>query len=70
MGWGLEFFAGTQRVLWEFECDQAKDGEGSQASMKGFAIKASILEMVSLGERGDNSGSKGFLDEVGSVDSF
>ena len=33
-------------------------GEGSEASMKGFAIKTSISEMVSLGE-----GMKVFLVE-------
>ena len=30
-----------------------EDGKGSEVSMKGSAIKASISEMVSLGEEGD-----------------
>ena len=45
-------FCLKHRLLLEFECDKVEDGEGSEASMKGFAIKASISEMVSLGEGG------------------
>ena len=32
---------------------EVEDGKGSEASMRDFAIKASISEMVSLGEGGD-----------------
>ena len=32
-------------MLLAFECDNVKDGEESEALMKGFAIKASISEM-------------------------
>ena len=38
--------AGKHRVLSEVECDEVADGKGSGTSMKGFAIKASISEMV------------------------
>ena len=48
-------------MLWGFECDKVEDGEGSEASMKGFAIKASMSEMVSLGEREEKTGIKVFL---------
>ena len=42
-------------MLLEVECDEVEDGESSEASMKGFAIKASILEMVSLWEGGEKT---------------
>ena len=71
------------RVLSEFECDKVEAGEGCEAPMKGFARKASISEMVSLGEGREKAvGVKVFLvedcreevlvikDEVGSVDGF
>ena len=70
-------------MLFKFECDKVEDGEGSQASMKDFAIKASISETVSLDEGGKKTvGVKFFLvkdcreevlvikDEIGSVDGF
>ena len=54
--------AGTQRVLSEFECDEVEDGEGSEASLKDFTIKASLSEMVSLWEgREKTVGIKLFL---------
>ena len=37
------------KVLLAFECDNVKDGEESEALMKGFAIKASISEMDKKG---------------------
>ena len=40
-------------MLRKFECDKVEDGEGSKSSMKGFAIKASTSEMVSLGKGGE-----------------
>ena len=45
----------------EVVCGGVEDEKGSEVSMKGFAIKASMSEMVSLGEKGDESGSKNFL---------
>ena len=69
-------------MLSEFECDKIEDGEGSEASMKGFDLKISISEMVSRGEgRQKTVGIKVFLiedcrevlvikDEVGSVNCF
>ena len=75
--------AGKQRALSESKCDKVEDGEGSEASMKVFAIKASISEIVSPGEGGAKTvGVKVFLvedcredalvvmDEVKSVDGF
>ena len=50
-------FAGTQRMLSESECDKEEAGEGSEASMKDFARKASILQMFSLWEGGDKKGN-------------
>ena len=38
-------------MLLEFKCDKVEDGEGSEASMKGFAVKASLSEIVSQVER-------------------
>ena len=35
--------------------NRVEDGKGSEASMKGFAIKASISEIVSLGEEGEKT---------------
>ena len=60
-------------MLLEFECNKVEAGEGSEALMKGFAIKASMSEMISLGDRGEKTiGVKVFLieDEVVSVDGF
>ena len=37
-------------LLSEVECGEVKDGKGYRISMKGFAIKASMLEIVSQGE--------------------
>ena len=48
-------------MLSEVECDEIDNGEGSEASMKDFAIKASISEIVSLGKGGEESGNKRFL---------
>ena len=31
-------------------CDEVEDEKGSEVSTKGFAMKASMSEMVSLGE--------------------
>ena len=46
----------------EVICGGVEDGEGSEVSMKGSAMKASISEMVSLGEKGDERvGVKIFL---------
>ena len=66
-----------------FECDKVEAGEGSEASMKSFAIKASISYMVLLGEGGKKTVRVKVLmiedcrekvlvikDEVGSVDVF
>ena len=51
-------------MLWEFECYEIENGEGSEASMKGFAIKASMSDMVSLGQGGEKTvGVKVFLIE-------
>ena len=51
-------------MLSEVECDEVEDGEGSEALLEGFAIKASISEMVSLGEGEDKTmGVKIFLAE-------
>ena len=71
------------RMLLEIECDEVEDGKGIETSMKGFAIKASMSEMVSLGEGGEKTvGVNIFLkggcreevlvikDEVGSIDGF
>ena len=30
------------------ECDEVEDGKGSETSMKGFTIKTSMSDMVSL----------------------
>ena len=70
-------------MLSEFECDKVEADEGNEASMKGFARKASISEMISLGEGGEKTVEvKVFLvedcreevllvkDEVRSVDGF
>ena len=46
-------------MLSEVKCGEIEDGKGSETSMKGFAIKALMLEMVSLG--GENTVSKSFL---------
>ena len=40
-------------MLSEVECDEVEDGKESETSMKGFVIKASMSEMVSLGEGRD-----------------
>ena len=45
----------------EVECDKVEDGKGSEISIKGFAIKASISDVVSLGEGEEKTGSKSFL---------
>ena len=51
-------------MLQEFECDEVEAGEGIEALMKGFALKASISEMISLGEGGEKAvGVKVFLVE-------
>ena len=42
-------------MLLELECDKKEDGEGSDASIKSFAIKTSISEIVSLGEGGEKT---------------
>ena len=42
-------------MLLEFECDKLEAVEGREASMKGFARKASISEMVSLREGGEKT---------------
>ena len=34
----------------EIECDEVEDEKGNETSMKGFAIKASISELVSKGD--------------------
>ena len=70
-------------VLSEVECYEIENEEGSEASMKGFAIKALMSEMVSLGEEGEKTvGVKIYLvkdckeevlvikDEVRSVHGF
>ena len=38
-------------MLSKFECDKVEDGEGNEASIKGFAIKVSIFAVVLFGER-------------------
>ena len=38
-------------MLSEVECDEVEDQEGCESSIIDIAIKASILEMVSLWER-------------------
>ena len=81
-GTGNEFLL-EHKKLWEFECDKVEYREGSEASKKGFAVKDSISEMVSLGEGGEKTVEvKVFMvedcreknlvikDEVGSVDCF
>ena len=40
-------------MLSEVVCSGVEDGKGSEVSMKGFAMKASMSEIVSLGEEGD-----------------
>ena len=40
-------------MFWKVICGGIEDGEGSEVSMKGFAMKASMSEMVSLGEERD-----------------
>ena len=70
-------------MLAKVECDETDDRKRSETLMKGFAIKASMSEMVSLGEGVEMTlGVKVFLagrckeevlvikDEVGSVDGF
>ena len=47
---GGSTFVGTQMVLSEVECDEVEDGNISETPMKGFAIKASMSEMVLLVE--------------------
>ena len=39
-------------MLLEVECDE-EDEKGSETSMKGFAIKASISDIISLGKGRD-----------------
>ena len=71
------------RVLWKFDYGKVEDGEGNEASMKGFVIKASISAMVSLGKGREKTVEvKVFLekdcreevlvikDEVGPVNDF
>ena len=53
-GWGDELLL-EHRVLSLIECDEVVDEKGSEASMKGFATKASMSEMVSLGEGGEKT---------------
>ena len=49
-------------VFSEVVCGGVEDGKGSEVSMKGSAMKASMLEMISLGEKGDERvGVKIFL---------
>ena len=48
-------FAGTQSVLLEAECDGVEDGKGNERLMKDFAIKASMSDIVSLGEGGEKN---------------
>ena len=49
-------------MLSEVECDEVESRKWSKTSMKGFAIKASISEMVSLREGGEKTlGVKVFL---------
>ena len=44
------------------ECDEVENEKGSEISMKGFVIKTSMSEMVSLGKgRNERVGSKVFL---------
>ena len=69
-------------MLKEIKCDEVGSGKGSEISMKGFAIKASMSEMVSIGEGGEKiikvkvflagACQEDFMinDEVGSVDGF
>ena len=46
----------------EVVCGGVEDGKGSEGSMKGFAMKASLSEMVSLGQKGNERvGVKNFL---------
>ena len=46
----------------EVVCGGIEDGKGSEVSMKGSAMKASMLEIVSLWEEGDERvGVKMFL---------
>ena len=58
----------------EVECDEVEDRRGSEISLKGFAIKASVLEME--GEKtqfflaGDRREVLLIKNEVGSVDCF
>ena len=71
------------RVLSEVEFGEVEDGKGSETTMKGFAIEASMSQIVSLEEGIEKTeGIKLFLaggckeevsvikDEVGSVDGF
>ena len=44
----MNFCLNTDGVI-EVECDEAENGKENEISMTGFAIKSSILEMVSLG---------------------
>ena len=48
MGVGDELL--KQRVLSEVECSEIENGKGSETSMKDFAIKVSMSEMVLLGQ--------------------
>ena len=69
-------------MLLDVEFDEVEVGKGNDMSMKGFAMKASMSEMVSLGEREVTVRVKIFLpkdcseeflvikNEVGSVDGF
>ena len=41
------------RMFSEVVCGGIEDGKGSEISMKGSTMKASMSEMVSLGEKGD-----------------
>ena len=37
---------------WKYECDEVKNKEGRKATLKGFAIKTSMSEMIPQGEEG------------------
>ena len=42
-------------MLLKVECDEVEAGEGSETSMKGFAINALKSKMVSLREGGEKT---------------
>ena len=51
-------------VLWEVECDKVEAGEGSEASIKNFAIKASnVRDGLTRGRR-EGSRRNSFLGKT------